>query len=94
VLIVEERDGVIRLKVRVSPRASRDVILGEHDGALKIAISAPPVDGEANAAVIAFLARALDLPKRAIAIIGGASSKQKLVEIRGVDAARVRGLIG
>lgn len=90
---VEERDGRVRFSVRVSPRASREAVIGVHDGAIKIALTAPPVDGAANAALIAFLARALDVPKRAVTIVSGASSKQKIVEIAGVDAARVRGLI-
>lgn len=93
-LVIEEKDGVVRFAVRVSPRASREAIAGVHDGALKVALTAPPVEGAANAALIALLAKALGVPKRSVRIVSGESSRQKRVEVEGVDAARVRALAG
>lgn len=90
---IEESAGCVRFDVRVAPRARRDAVLGEHDGALKIALTAPPVDGEANAALIAFLAKRLGIAKRDVVIVRGESSRQKRVEARGVAADRVRALL-
>ena len=92
-LHVEERDGCVRFEVRVSPRASRDAVLGVHNGALKVAIAAPPVEGAANIALVAFLAEALGVPKRAIAIVGGERGKTKRVEVEGARASDVRALV-
>ena len=58
-----------------------------HDGRLKVAVTAPPVDGEANAAVIELLAKALGVPRRQVEVIAGASSRRKTVRIEGADAA-------
>jgi len=81
-------DGV-RFDLRVSPRASRDAIGGVHDGALRIKITAPPVDGKANAAIISLLSKRLRVPKRDVRIVSGMSSKTKRVEVAGVRAAQV-----
>ena len=82
----------VRFEVQVAPRASREAVLGEHDGALKVALTAPPVDGEANAALVAFLAKKLGVPKRDVRITQGASSKRKTLEAEGVDAEAVHAL--
>ena len=92
-LRIEERDGRARFAVRVSPRASREAILGVHDGALKVALTAPPVEGAANAALIALFARLLGVPKKAIAIVSGQGSRTKRVEIAGATAEQVRALL-
>ena len=83
----------VELLVLVQPRASRTRALGEHDGRLKIALAAPPVDGEANAALIEFLADALDLRKADIELVDGATSRRKRVILRGADPARALKLI-
>jgi uncharacterized protein (TIGR00251 family) len=90
--IVQERAGAVRFTVRVQPRASRSRVEGVHAGALKVRLTAPPVEGAANEALIALLAEQLEVPKRAIAIVSGASSRTKVVEIQGVTAARVQDL--
>lgn len=92
-LVIDEEGGRVRFGVRVSPRASRDAILGVHDGALKVALTAPPVEGAANAALVALLAKALGVAKRAVTIASGEASRQKRVQIEGVTAAEVRRLI-
>lgn len=93
VLSIEEGDGWVRFDVRVCPRASRDAFLGEHAGALKIALRAPPVEGAANAALIEFLAKRLGVAKRSVELLRGESSRAKRVEVRGIDAAIIRALV-
>ncbi len=70
------------LRVRVQPRAARDEILGWQGGALKVRLTAPPVDGKANARLIALLAAELKVPKSRIAILGGQSGRDKRLKIR------------
>ncbi|MBE2250272.1 MAG: DUF167 domain-containing protein [Myxococcus sp.] len=74
----------------VQPRASRTKVVGEHDGRLKIALSAPPVDGEANAALIDFLAGALRVKKAQVALVEGDTSRRKRVRVDGVAEAVAR----
>lgn len=74
------------MQVLAQPRASRDAIVGVHDGQLKVALKAPPVDGEANAALIAFFAKALRVPKRAVSLVQGESSRRKTVRVEGDPA--------
>ncbi len=93
-LYVTTTDTGVRFEVQVAPRASRDAVLGVHDGALKVALTAPPVDGEANAALVAFLAKRLGVAKRDVTITQGTSSKRKTLEARGVDASALRALVG
>lgn len=80
-------DGVI-LRIRLRPGASRDAVLGrgilaEGEHAVLAAVSAPPEDGKANAALIRLLAKAWRLPKTSIAIAGGATSRTKLLHVAG-----------
>jgi uncharacterized protein (TIGR00251 family) len=75
------------LEVLVQPRASRTRVVGEHDGRLKIQLAAPPVDGEANAALLAFLADALGVKRAEVALLAGESGRRKRVRIAGVTAA-------
>ena len=82
--------GGATLRVRVSPRASRDEVAGERDGALVVRLTAPPVDGAANEELIDVLAAALGVPKRAITIVAGARSRQKRVHVTGVGVEMVR----
>lgn len=77
------------IELVVQPRASRTRVVGEHDGRLKLQIAAPPVDGEANAEVIAFLAGALRVRRAAILLLRGDAGRRKTVRIEGVSAAQV-----
>ncbi len=83
----------VEVLVLVQPRASRTKAIGEHDGRLKVALAAPPVDGEANAALVEFLADALDLRRADVELLDGATSRRKRLVLRGVDLARVLALI-
>jgi len=80
------------LEVKVQPRSSRDAILGVTGGVLRIALVAPPVDGAANDALVAFLAERLGVPKRAIEIVRGETARRKTVRIEGVTDAAVAAL--
>jgi len=79
-------DGAV-LELLVQPRASRTRVVGEHDGRLKIQLAAPPVDGEANAALVAFLAGALRVKRADVALLAGETGRRKRVRIGGVSAA-------
>ena len=79
--------GTVILKVQVVPRASRSEIVGEHNGALRVRIAAPPVDGAANEELIRTLARAFKVPRRDVEIISGHSSKLKQVSVKNVPPA-------
>jgi uncharacterized protein (TIGR00251 family) len=89
-----ESGGAVTFRVRVAPRAARTAAAGEHDGALKVRVAAPPVEGAANAELTRFLARALGLPRSAVEIASGHASKSKLVRARGATAEQVRRLAG
>ena len=78
-----------RITVYVQPRAARTELAGLHDGQPKIRLAAPPVDGAANAELVAFIAQQLNVPKRNVRIISGLSSRHKTVEIDGVSADSV-----
>jgi uncharacterized protein len=77
------------LSVRVHPGARKNAVTGIHADALKIALTAPPVDGKANESLIGFLAEALRLPRSRIAIIAGLSSRTKTLRITAKSAAEV-----
>ena len=85
------KDGALILRVRVVPRASRSEIVGEHDGALRVRLAAPPVDGAANEELVRLLARKLGVSRNAITITSGHSSRLKQLRIMGTgpDALRV-----
>ena len=80
----------VTLDVRIVPRASREALLGLHDGALRIALTAPPVDGAANAALLAFVARSLGVPTRQVRLERGATGKTKVVVVDGAGPDDVR----
>ncbi|HEX4577333.1 MAG TPA: DUF167 domain-containing protein [Edaphobacter sp.] len=77
------------LSVRVHPGARKNAVTGIHADAVKIALTAPPVDGKANEALIAFLAETLRLPRARIVIVSGITSREKMVRITGKSAAEV-----
>ena len=85
-------DGVA-LDVLVQPRASRPKLGPIHGDRIKVAVTAPPVDGEANAAVIELVARALGVGRAAVEVVAGHASRRKTLAIRGVDLARVTAVV-
>jgi len=86
-------DHEIVLSLYIQPKSSRDRIAGLHDGAVKINITAPPVEGKANKRVIAFLSRLLKIPKSSITIMSGLQGRKKKVVICGSDSGRIRRII-
>lgn len=80
--------------MRVQPRASRSEVSGELDGALKVRLAAPPLDGEANAELIRLLAKLLDVPRSQIEIISGLTSKNKVVKVNLVSIEECRRKLG
>lgn len=94
---IREQSGGVTLRVRVAPRASRDAIEGEHrdgqGGALKVRVTAAPVEGRANEAVRRLLAERLNVAISAVRIVAGEQSRTKRVSIAGVTPAQVRNLI-
>lgn len=85
-----EKDGAVTFRVRAQPRAKRTGVAGDHAGALKLRISAPPVDGKANQECRRFFARLLGVSQGAIEIVAGDSSRDKTIRIHGVSTDRVR----
>jgi uncharacterized protein (TIGR00251 family) len=83
-LIRQEDDGLC-LPVKVQPRSSRNGIVGLHDGALKISLTSPPVDGKANADLTKFLAKKLHISKSSIEIISGQTGRNKHLAIKGIS---------
>ena len=78
--------------MRVVPRASRSGVAGEHDGALRVRVAAPPVDGAANEELIRFLARLLNVPSRDVEITSGQTSKLKQIRVRGASREQLENL--
>ena len=93
-LTVRASEAGVRFAVRVQPRASRSEIVGVHGDAMKIRLSAPPVDGAANEALVELIADVLGVGRRAVRIVSGETSRSKVVEVEGVTAAAVLRLAG
>jgi uncharacterized protein (TIGR00251 family) len=75
--------------VRLHPRAKKNAVTGELGDALKVSLTAPPVEGKANAACIEFLADLLNVPRSSITIAAGQSSRNKVIRVAGLSAAEV-----
>jgi uncharacterized protein (TIGR00251 family) len=75
------------LRVRVSPRAAREALGGERDGALVVRLTAPPVEGRANEALVRLLGRTLGVPPSAVHVVRGGKGRDKQVEVTGLSAA-------
>jgi len=81
------------LDIHVIPRAHKTAVAGERGGALLVRLAASPVEGAANAALVEFLAAALDLPRRNIRLLSGERSRRKRVAIAGMTAEQVRDIL-
>jgi uncharacterized protein (TIGR00251 family) len=92
-VVVREHAGAVTFDVLVQPRASRAKLGPVHDGRLKVAVTSPPVDGEANAAVIELVAKSLGVAKSAVEVVAGASSRRKTLRVAGVSRAAVEALV-
>jgi hypothetical protein len=88
-LRIRQEDGAITFEVRVAPRASRSRIIGVQEGALKVALTAPPVDGAANEALRKLLAKTLGVSKSAVEIVRGDRGRTKLLRVEGGDESKL-----
>lgn len=86
-------DGGVTVTVHVQPGAKKTEVAGVHGDALKIRLAAPPVDGKANAALIDYLAKKLDVRKSCITLKSGESSRHKILAIEGVDPELISDLL-
>ncbi len=91
---MEQRGAEVRIKIRVQPRASRSEVVGEHDGALKVRLAAPPVEGEANRELVRFLGKLLGVAPSRVTVVSGATGKSKVVQIEGMAVADVERALG
>ncbi len=87
-------EGGVTLSVRVTPRSSRNVVVGVEAGMIKIKLTAPPVDGAANAALIEFVAGWLGVRKSAVSILSGDQARHKRVRVLGVTVDQVQKKLG
>ena len=83
-------EAPVTLSIRIQPRASKNEIVTMESGGLKIRLTAPPVDGAANEALVKFLADTLSIPKSHVEIVSGHTSREKIVRISGVSDADAR----
>ena len=82
---MEERST--RLRLRVSPGARRNELVGRHGEAWKVRVAAPPEGGRANDAVLDLLSQELELPRRSLSIVSGHTAREKVVRMEGIDPA-------
>ena len=76
--------GGVRLRLRVQPRASRTEVVGLHGDTIRIRLTAPPVDGAANEALLVFLSDRLSVPRSAVRLVSGETSRSKVVTVSGI----------
>jgi uncharacterized protein len=87
-------EGRVTLTLHIQPGAKKSIVAGEHGDALKIRLAAPPVDGKANAALLAFVAERLALPKSALTLKSGQTSRRKVLEVIGAPDDTLQRLLG
>jgi uncharacterized protein (TIGR00251 family) len=87
---IRDTAGGAMFAVKVHPRAKKNAITGEVGDALKIALTAPPVEGRANEACIEFFANLLDVPRSSVTIAAGQNSRNKVIRVAGLSAEQVR----
>ena len=90
----KESPGSVTFAVKVHPRARKNAITGEVGDALKLSLTAPPVDGKANEACIEFFAKLLNLPRSSVTIASGQTSRNKVMRVVGLSAEEVKKRLG
>ena len=91
---VRDTSGGATFEVKVQPRARKNALTGELDGALKLALTAPPVEGKANQACVDFLAKLLKVARSSVTIASGLTGRRKVVRIAGLSAQQLRERLG
>ena len=84
----------VTFAVKVHPRTKKNAITGKVGDALKVALTAPPVDGKANAACIEFFAKLLNVPRSSVTIAAGQTSRNKVIRVAGLTAQQIRDRLG
>ena len=87
--VITTRAGAVYVHVRVQPKASRNAVIFEADGRIKVTLTAPPVEGAANKALVVFIAERLGIPKRQVFLEKGERSREKSLRIEGIDAEAI-----
>ena len=88
---IHESSAGLTFAIKVHPRAKKNAITGEVGDSLKVALTAPPVDGKANDACIDFFAKLLKVPRSSVTIVAGLTSRNKVIRVAGLSAEEVRG---
>jgi len=91
---LKESSAGTTFAVKVHPRAKKNAVTGQAGDALKVALTAPPVDGKANAACIEFFAKLLNVPRSSVTIAAGQTSRNKVIRVVGLTAQQVRDRLG
>jgi len=91
---IRQHGSSVSFSVRLHPRAKKNAITGEAGDALKVSLTAPPVDGKANDACIEFFAKLLNVPRSSVTIAAGLTSRNKVIRVAGVPAQQVRDRLG
>jgi hypothetical protein len=89
-VVVTERDAGSRIDVFVKPRASRSAVVGARNGALEVAVAAPPVEGAANEELRILLAEVLGVRRSDVVVAGGAATRSKRIDVAGLGADELR----
>src|SRR5262245_13918746 len=84
---IADTPGGCLIQIKVIPRAPQTMVEGMRDGALLVRLSAPPVDGQANESLIRFVAHVCDVPRRAVSLVSGEKSRQKVVRVNHLTRA-------
>ena len=87
---LRSRGESVGLRVRVKPKSHRTEVVGVHDGALVVALAAPPHEGHANNELVRLIAQLANVPASRVQIVSGTSARTKLLRIHGIDAAALR----
>jgi len=91
---VHKTENGVTFEVKVHPRAKKNAITGEVGDALKVALTAPPVEGKANEACIEFFAKLLKVPRSSVSIVAGLTSRNKVIAVKGLSAEQARERLG
>jgi uncharacterized protein (TIGR00251 family) len=90
VIPIHESNGGVSFAIKVHPRSKKNAITGELGDALKVSVTAPPIDGRANEACVEFFAKLLKVPRSSVTIAAGQSSRNKVLHVAGVTGQYVR----
>ena len=93
-LAIHEHEGGVSFAIKVDPRAKKNAVTGELGDALKVSLTAPPVEGRANEACIEFFSKLLKVPRSSVTIASGQTSRNKVICVAGLSADSVQDRLG